>query len=269
MKEIWKKHNSKYEVSNKGRVRHIEHKRILKYSYPGNGTPQVNVGNHTVCVSHLVAGLFLGQRPIGHDVHHKDENRSNNAASNLEYKPLSEHRGDHHRKFPVQYCLRCGVKVGTHRKYCSAECRKADINQDCFCKVCGSHFTIRKKIIIFRLKDQRYKHGVGIYCSNECKWADPESVFIKQARQPRPEFRIYSDSVIMNLKNIIDSMGSNCSLLALSKELHVSYSVLRAIKSGKLYKDVLAEKSANNNPEDFRPNILERPADMTAIAATR
>jgi hypothetical protein len=62
MEEIWKRYNDKYEASSYGNVRHIRHKKILKYSYPGNGTPQVGTGQKTLCVSHIVAspqGCFI------------------------------------------------------------------------------------------------------------------------------------------------------------------------------------------------------------------
>lgn len=41
-------------------------------------------------IHHLVAAAFLGQRPDGYEINHKDGNPQNNAASNLEYVTHSE-----------------------------------------------------------------------------------------------------------------------------------------------------------------------------------
>jgi DNA polymerase I-like protein with 3'-5' exonuclease and polymerase domains len=46
----------------------------------------------------LVAEAVYGPRPLGHDVHHKDENFLNNDPSNLEYKLSSKHKSNHSRE---------------------------------------------------------------------------------------------------------------------------------------------------------------------------
>jgi uracil-DNA glycosylase family 4 len=45
-----------------------------------------------------VARTVLGPRPDGYDVHHKDDDRTNNDPSNLEYKLVFKHKSDHGRK---------------------------------------------------------------------------------------------------------------------------------------------------------------------------
>lgn len=106
MKEQWmpiKGYEGLYEVSNLGRVRSFDridkigrlHKgRILKDAKDGGGYPFVGLFKDGVCskrkVHHLVAEAFLGERPNGYEVNHKDENKTNNCCNNLEYVTRKE-----------------------------------------------------------------------------------------------------------------------------------------------------------------------------------
>ncbi len=84
-----------YEVSNLGRLRSVRGTgagrwyRLRKTRIDSNGYPSVVLGPCTgrrTCRIHcLVAAAFLGPRPKGHDVNHKDANKTNNRADNLEY----------------------------------------------------------------------------------------------------------------------------------------------------------------------------------------
>lgn len=49
-------------------------------------------------VHQLVAEMFIGSRPDGHDIDHIDGNTRNNTLANLRYIPLSENRAQRHRK---------------------------------------------------------------------------------------------------------------------------------------------------------------------------
>lgn len=170
MNEIWKEYNSKYEVSNCGNVRHTTHKKILKYSYPQNGTPQVNIEGTTICVSRLVAGLFMGVRPEGCEIHHKDKNPSNNNVSNLEYIPKKNHISDYHRKHEKRFCILCNTLLTNNKTYCSKKCRIEYLTEERKCVVCGKPFRISKKYLIYRFNDPRYPNGAGVYCSNACRF---------------------------------------------------------------------------------------------------
>lgn len=113
-----------YQVSNLGRVRSLDRNdsagrprkgRVLR---PGTnfGYPFVNLSknseNHVVRVHSLVAEAFLGPRPDGYQVNHKDCNKTNNRADNLEYVTHAEnirpagavtptgHRPDGKDRFP-------------------------------------------------------------------------------------------------------------------------------------------------------------------------
>lgn len=84
-----------YEVSDLGRVKRVRAGqgcrpgRILRDAENGHGYRVVSLWRenrgHMRLVHVLVAGAFLGLKPDGMDVNHKDGNKANNAASNLEY----------------------------------------------------------------------------------------------------------------------------------------------------------------------------------------
>lgn len=100
-KEIWRPiFGGIYAVSNLGRV-----KRIVRHN---NTSPSGVVSQHTQnggyfivhlyalnkrtakTVHGLVAEAFLGPRPLGLDVNHKDGVKTNNVAANLEYVTRSQ-----------------------------------------------------------------------------------------------------------------------------------------------------------------------------------
>lgn len=91
MKEWRKIKGYHYSVSSDGDVRNDWTEKCLKHqkSKRGGFYPFVNLyrngkrKNRTV--HGLVAEAFLGVRPEGYQVHHKDTDISNPAASNLEY----------------------------------------------------------------------------------------------------------------------------------------------------------------------------------------
>jgi hypothetical protein len=97
---IWRPiENSRYEVSERGDVRHRERKQVLK-AVVVKGNPylivainglSVGARQRTVAVHRLVARAFLGNpteaRP---HVNHKDANKLNNHYLNLEYVSASE-----------------------------------------------------------------------------------------------------------------------------------------------------------------------------------
>lgn len=97
MQEDWKEINGyfgDYLVSSLGRVKSIKRstERILSVSTT-TGYGQVNLcseGYRTFEFVHdLVAGAFLGSKPTGLIVNHKDGNKLNNCVDNLEYVSYS------------------------------------------------------------------------------------------------------------------------------------------------------------------------------------
>lgn len=109
MKEIWKPifgYEGFYEISNCGRVRSLDREiifkngnkrkyigKILKQKYH-NGYAMVNLNKNKKCevvyVHQLVAKHFIGDRPKGMVVNHKDGIKSNNNVFNLEYVSSTE-----------------------------------------------------------------------------------------------------------------------------------------------------------------------------------
>ena len=92
-------HDDYYEVSNLGNVRRAK---------PGIATfvgrpvlPIIGMGGYAqlalsglkkrrAYVHHLVAEAFIGPRPVGFVINHKDANKTNNSIENLEYVTYSE-----------------------------------------------------------------------------------------------------------------------------------------------------------------------------------
>lgn len=95
MKEIWKDikgYEGLYQISNLGRVKslcyqHGKTPKILKQAKDYDGYCLVSLsknGKHiTAKVHRLVAEAFIGHSDL--QINHKDENKSNNNLSNLEY----------------------------------------------------------------------------------------------------------------------------------------------------------------------------------------
>lgn len=121
MKEIWKDkkdYEGLYQVSNLGRAksldRYVKGKghslqfkkgRILKPMKDKNGYLTVKLGNRTFILHRLVAETFLPNPNNYKEVNHKDENKTNNVVSNLEWCD---------RKYNVNYGTRtekCSKKV--------------------------------------------------------------------------------------------------------------------------------------------------------------
>jgi HNH endonuclease/NUMOD4 motif len=87
-----------YEVSNLGRVRRLKARKGAVVGreirqFPDRGymhvVVSVNATLQTLWVHKLVTDAFLGQRPAGMNVNHKDGNKANNVLSNLEYVTFS------------------------------------------------------------------------------------------------------------------------------------------------------------------------------------
>lgn len=102
--EIWKpikNYEGIYEVSNLGRVRRIRpfpgatfKGRILKPCRANNEYHVVNLCDNckqkVFLIHRLVAAAFVGQCPEGKEVNHKNGNRLDNRAENLEYMTRKE-----------------------------------------------------------------------------------------------------------------------------------------------------------------------------------
>lgn len=98
-----------YEVSNYGQVKRNRPNGVNNLKpWLFHGYPMValciNGQRKNFFVHTLVARAFLGPKPTGFHVHHKDFNKLNNNIHNIEYILASEHRKmDGHNKPPVRW----------------------------------------------------------------------------------------------------------------------------------------------------------------------
>ena len=95
-KEIWAviKDFPRYQVSNFGKIQNIKTQKILKPGHTKNGYCAVeltnNNGGKSVYVHRLVAQAFVVNVDNKPEVNHKDENKDNNSAWNLEWVTHAE-----------------------------------------------------------------------------------------------------------------------------------------------------------------------------------
>lgn len=96
--EIWRDiegYEGHYQISNHGRVKTLKnsghsHAGAIRKVCPDN-KGYLRIGLTKDCkpatfkVHHLVASAFIGKRPEGYQVNHKDGNKQNNHVANLEY----------------------------------------------------------------------------------------------------------------------------------------------------------------------------------------
>lgn len=106
--EVWRSvpgYEGLYSISANGKVRseakHGRPARILQPSRSHNGYLRLylcrNGRRHNFSVHQLVASAFMGPVPIGHEVNHRDGDKSNNRVSNLAYVTHSENLRHAHR----------------------------------------------------------------------------------------------------------------------------------------------------------------------------
>lgn len=109
-----------YLVSNLGRVMRAGGK-VLKIDLADRGIPKIRIGapgrpKKTVRVTAIVAAAFLGPRPEGLSVCHRDHNLQNCRADNLEYGHPQPLRGEASRTsvLTADQVLAIARAPGTH-----------------------------------------------------------------------------------------------------------------------------------------------------------
>lgn len=125
-----------YEASDLGRIRswcwtinknrrHLaDEPRIKAHHINGNGYCIVGLGHRKSARVHvLIAEAFIGPKPHGMDVNHKDGNKQNNRADNLEYVTRSENLR-HAFRLGLATSPFTGVKGDAHR---NTKIKEADV----------------------------------------------------------------------------------------------------------------------------------------------
>lgn len=81
----------RYEASECGKIRNGSTGRVLRPSRSGYGYVHVKLGRQGCTKVHrAVAAAFIGPRPPGMQINHRDRNKQNNAVENLEYVTRAE-----------------------------------------------------------------------------------------------------------------------------------------------------------------------------------
>lgn len=171
MRECWKPiegYGGMYEVSNYGRVRSNDRTRLEMNAYGkmsprtdkgrelalgdnGNGYKYVSIRqggkrkNHYV--HRLVAEAFCHKEPGATVINHKDRNRANNRADNLEWCTQRENvsYSAEHMRHPKRNCR----KTNTGEKYISIISRHGNMRYRVYIKrlnVCRTFFTLKEAV---------------------------------------------------------------------------------------------------------------------------
>ena len=97
--ELWKtiESNSGYLISDIGRVKNSKTGKLLKGGFTSLGYRRVKIGGKCIYIHRLVAQSFIRNPSNKPDVNHKDGNKANNHASNLEWNTRKENINHAHK----------------------------------------------------------------------------------------------------------------------------------------------------------------------------
>src|SRR5688572_28433272 len=86
-----------YGITEDGKIIHPVRKMPLKVHVTPLGYGQVFINGEKKLIHPIIAEFFLGPKPEGHDVNHKDCNKLNNSKDNLEYIAHADNKRHHFR----------------------------------------------------------------------------------------------------------------------------------------------------------------------------
>ncbi|MFL6211667.1 MAG: NUMOD4 motif-containing HNH endonuclease [Pyrinomonadaceae bacterium] len=113
-------YEGRYEAATSGRIRNAKTGRVLRHAVSKDGYCFIALSKDGTCrsftVHKLIALTFIGPRPEGQTVNHRDLNKENNALANLEYITHQENVG--HAKTGGRFKINRprGSEHGTHTK---------------------------------------------------------------------------------------------------------------------------------------------------------
>lgn len=117
MIEIWKSISGfemLYSISNLGRILNNRNGKIMKLQNNGDGYHHINLSKFNIKKTYQIHRLmgyeFLGNRPEGYQINHKDGNKLNNTIDNLEYVTAKEN---------IEHAWRiglCTINIGCFKK---------------------------------------------------------------------------------------------------------------------------------------------------------
>lgn len=158
--EEWIKFDNNYELSNQGRIRHG--KRILSGSLHQDGYIFVTLYGHQYPLHRLIAKKWCDNYIAGKEVNHKDGNKQNNFASNLEWVTSSEnqlHAIRNHLQ-PIGLTGYTGKFSPSEREQIKKEydsgaiskrelARKYGVSHSCICSIINDKYKYANKVNIF------------------------------------------------------------------------------------------------------------------------
>lgn len=143
MEEIWKDvvgYEGYYKVSNLGRIKSLMSGKIMSHYTANNGYEMLRFGKcghdkkQLVLLHRVVAEAFIPNPDNLPQVGHKDENRSHNEASNLEWVTIEKNNNETLHKQRISKG-RKGVN-NANRKFLKIECENKNYNSLLqFCKI--------------------------------------------------------------------------------------------------------------------------------------
>lgn len=158
--EEWIKFDNNYELSNQGRIRH--EKRILSGSLHQDGYIFVTLYGHQYPLHRLIAKKWCDNYTAGKEVNHKDGNKQNNFASNLEWVSRSEnqlHAIKNHLR-PVGLNTYTGKFSPSEREKIKKEwdsgtvskrelARRYGVSHSCICSIINDKYKYAEKVNVF------------------------------------------------------------------------------------------------------------------------
>jgi len=156
-----------YEVSDSGLVRRLTKARgtwpgkLLSRQLSDDGYYKVDLAKdrkkHGLYVHAVVCDAFIGPRPIGYQINHKDGIKTNLSPDNLEYCTISEN---------VKHSFALGLKK-IHDQSGERNHQWKGGLSDFICHKCGSSFKRKRVSVLARGKK---KSNVHVFCSQQCSW---------------------------------------------------------------------------------------------------